>query len=90
MPRMQLDRGGIKFALKGANLMCPGFTSPGGQMEEVEKDAVVQVVAEGKYHACAVGVTTMSTKAIREVNKDVCINSMHFLGDGLWEMTTFA
>ena len=29
MPIMQVDKGAIKFVLSGANIMCPGFTSPG-------------------------------------------------------------
>lgn len=32
MPAMQVDKGAIKFVLSGANIMCPGFTSPGGQL----------------------------------------------------------
>jgi PUA domain protein len=27
--RMQVDKGAIRFVLAGANIMCPGFTSPG-------------------------------------------------------------
>eukprot|EP00389_Voromonas_pontica_P002235 GDKH01003310.1.p1 GENE.GDKH01003310.1~~GDKH01003310.1.p1 ORF type:complete len:181 (-),score=23.53 GDKH01003310.1:98-640(-) len=88
MPRMQVDRGGIKFVIKGANIMCPGLTSKGGRMEDVPADTVVQLVAEGKEHACAVGVTTMSTADIRAVNKDVCITNYHHLGDGLWSRPT--
>jgi predicted RNA-binding protein (TIGR00451 family) len=30
MPRMQVDKGAIKFILSGANIMCRGFTSKGG------------------------------------------------------------
>jgi len=30
MPAMQVDKGAVKFVLSGANIMCPGFTSPGG------------------------------------------------------------
>lgn len=29
MQCMQVDKGAIKFVLSGANIMCPGFTSPG-------------------------------------------------------------
>lgn len=32
MDRMQVDRGAVKFILGGANIMCPGFTSPGGAL----------------------------------------------------------
>lgn len=41
--------------------MCPGLTSPGGKMEDVEEGECVQVTAEGTFHACAVGVMTMSS-----------------------------
>ena len=30
MPMMQVDKGAVRFVLSGANIMCPGFTSPGG------------------------------------------------------------
>ena len=29
MPKMQIDKGGIKFIIGGANVMVPGLTSPG-------------------------------------------------------------
>ena len=29
MPKMQVDKGAVKFILGGANIMCPGFTSSG-------------------------------------------------------------
>jgi predicted RNA-binding protein (TIGR00451 family) len=32
MPKMQVDTGAIRFVLGGANVMCPGFTSPGGSL----------------------------------------------------------
>lgn len=37
----QVDKGAIRFVLSGANIMCPGLTSPGAQMTEVPKDTVV-------------------------------------------------
>lgn len=37
----QVDKGAIKFVLSGANIMCPGLTSPGAKMTEVPKDTVV-------------------------------------------------
>ncbi|CAE7949086.1 mcts1 [Symbiodinium sp. KB8] len=36
MPKMQVDKGAIKFVLRGASIMCPGLTSPGGEMEVPE------------------------------------------------------
>jgi len=34
MQKMQVDKGAIRFILGGANIMCPGFTSPGGIIPE--------------------------------------------------------
>lgn len=42
MKKLQVDRGAIKFVLAGANIMCPGLTSPGGALdEEVEAETPV-------------------------------------------------
>eukprot|EP00921_Rhytidocystis_pertsovi_P026465 GHVQ01042689.1.p1 GENE.GHVQ01042689.1~~GHVQ01042689.1.p1 ORF type:complete len:183 (+),score=26.07 GHVQ01042689.1:398-946(+) len=87
LPIMQVDKGAIKFVLRGSNIMCPGVTSPGGRMEDVQGDTVVQITAEGKRNACAVGITSMSTEEMRAKNKDVCIESYHYLNDGLWHTT---
>lgn len=57
----QVDKGAIRFVLSGANIMCPGLTSPGARMSPVEKGQVVAVMAEGKQHALAVGMTSLST-----------------------------
>ena len=35
MKRMQADKGAIKFILGGANIMCPGFTSAGGNYQHL-------------------------------------------------------
>ena len=35
LPRMQIDKGGLKHIFDGSNVMCPGLTSPGGILAEV-------------------------------------------------------
>uniref|UniRef100_A0A7R9WLD1 PUA domain-containing protein n=1 Tax=Craspedostauros australis TaxID=1486917 RepID=A0A7R9WLD1_9STRA len=93
-----VDKGAIPFVLGGANIMCPGLTNPGGAMpadgEEKDDDGFelpglskgdgVVVFAEGKENALAIGVMTMSSKEIREKNKGAGIETVHFLGDGLY------
>lgn len=61
LPMEQVDKGAIRFVLSGANIMCPGLTSPGACMTKVEKGTVVAIMAEGKQHALAIGLTAMST-----------------------------
>jgi len=41
LPQEQVDRGAIRFILSGANIMCPGLTSPGAKMIPQPKDAIV-------------------------------------------------
>merc|ERR1712012_1422760 len=82
----QVDKGAIRFVLSGANIMCPGLTSPGAQMTNVEKDTVVAVMAEGKQHALAIGYTKLSAADIQAKNKGIGVDNIHFLNDGLWIM----
>lgn len=41
LPMQQVDKGAIRFVLSGANIMCPGLTSPGAKMTKVDKGTVV-------------------------------------------------
>ena len=42
LPRLQVDKGAIKFILSGANIMAPGLTSPGARMDiDLPADTVV-------------------------------------------------
>lgn len=41
LPMEQVDKGAIRFVLSGANIMCPGLTSPGAKMTPVPKGTVV-------------------------------------------------
>ncbi|KAF1984762.1 hypothetical protein K402DRAFT_413709 [Aulographum hederae CBS 113979] len=99
--RMRIDRGAIRFVLSGAALMVPGLTSAGGRLpgeaeedgqeykygkEELEVGVPVVVEAEGKEHACLVGLLKMGTKEMREKKKGVAVENGHYLGDGLWKL----
>jgi len=86
LPHQQVDSGAIQFVLSGANIMCPGLTSPGASLVQAEKDTVVAVMAEGKEHALAIGIMKMSTDEIKAVNKGIGVENVHYLLDGLWHM----
>ncbi|KAM7437494.1 Malignant T-cell-amplified sequence 1 [Porites harrisoni] len=86
LPQQQVDKGAIKFLLSGANVMCRGLTSPGAKLADLPKGTVVAITAEGKQHAVAIGKMTMSSEEIRETNKGIGIEVIHFLNDGLWQM----
>ena len=87
MNRMQVDKGAIRFVLGGANIMCPGFTSPGGSLPvSLDVDEPVAIYAEGKEHAMAIGITKMSTSDISTINKGIAVETVHYLMDGLWQV----
>ncbi|KAK6539690.1 translation machinery-associated protein 20 [Orbilia ellipsospora] len=89
-PTVQVDRGAIRFILGGAQLMCPGLTSPGAKLppaeENIPEGTVVVINAEGKENACMVGVLKMSSEDIKRLNKGNGVENCHYLGDGLWKM----
>ena len=41
LPIQQVDKGAIKFVLSGANIMCPGLTSPGAKLNPAEANEIV-------------------------------------------------
>jgi PUA domain protein len=55
----------------------------------VVKLTLQAIMAEGKQHALAVGVTTMSTAEIRSVNKGIAVETFHYLGDGTCHLLIF-
>lgn len=84
---VRVDRGAIKFVLSGANIMAPGMTSAGGMLPDtLDVGTVVIVLAEGKEHAVAVGVTKMTAEDMRTKNKGHGVDTAHFLGDWLWKL----
>jgi len=59
---MQCDKGAIKHIFSGSHIMAPGLTSPGGHLvPNLPVHAPVAILAEGKQHAMAIGVLTMSS-----------------------------
>ena len=71
--------------------MAPGLTSNGGRLPDAEEGLkqgdVAVIEAEGKEEACLVGQLRMGTEEIKEKKKGVVMDSGHYLGDGLWNIT---
>ena len=89
LTQQRVDRGAIKFVMNGADIMCPGFTSEGGELREAEEGQVVAIMAEGKQHPFAIGAMRMSSAKVQEVNKGIGVDNLHFLGDALWHLKDF-
>ena len=85
LPTVQVDRGAIRFVLKGADIMAPGLTSAGGDLSnDLPADTYVAIKAEGMKRILAIGKTVMSTADMKRLNKGTAITNLHFLNDGLW------
>eukprot|EP01129_Flabellula_baltica_P015166 TRINITY_DN7534_c0_g1_i1.p1 TRINITY_DN7534_c0_g1~~TRINITY_DN7534_c0_g1_i1.p1 ORF type:complete len:185 (-),score=30.42 TRINITY_DN7534_c0_g1_i1:44-598(-) len=83
--RAYVDLGAIPFVMKGADIMCPGLTSPGGNLDQdFEEGSYVLIYAEGKEHCLGVGEAAKSRDQIIEDNEDIAFRNLHSLGDGLW------
>lgn len=38
----------------------------------------------------AIGITNMSTQDMRDINKGMGVDNLHYLNDGLWKTSAFA
>ena len=56
LPQLQVDKGAIKFILSGANIMCPGLTSPGARMDTPvpENTSVVSSRTSTQFVCCPI------------------------------------
>ena len=65
MDKMQCDKGAIRHIFSGSHVMAPGLTSEGGSVHPgLTVKAPVAITAEGKQHAMAIGVLSMSSDDI--------------------------
>lgn len=87
LKKMQVDKGAIRHVIGGANVMCRGLTTPGGNISAAEIYEVVCITGEEKQHAMAIGIMKKSSDQIKSENSGIGIESLHFLGDGIWRMT---
>lgn len=88
LPHVRVDRGAIRFLLAGAHMMCPGFTSAGGELPPASAalpaETPVAIHAEGKENAVGVGLLKLNTEDIKKINKGVGVEVATYLGDDLW------
>ena len=73
----------LRVGVRGAQV-CKHSRAKRATCLQVDADTPVAIYAEGKEHAMAVGLTKMSTKDMRELNKGIGVDNMHYLNDGLW------
>ena len=88
LPTCQVDKGGIKHLISGADVMIPGMTSEGGKLP-TEKEIphnIVAVLCEGLENAMAIGQMLMSASEMEKQGKGVGIKVYTYLGDDTWNI----
>ena len=88
LPTCQVDKGGIKHLISGADVMIPGMISEGGKLP-TEKEIphnIVAVLCEGLENAIAIGQMQMSAEEMKEKGKGVGIKVFTYIGNETWNI----
>lgn len=87
LPSCQVDKGGLKPMLTGANVMVPGMLHEGGRLPEGEiPHNIVSVYVEGKQNAISIGQMIMSIKEMQESGNGIGIKTLYYIGDDCWNI----
>ncbi|NOR37957.1 MAG: DUF1947 domain-containing protein [Candidatus Thorarchaeota archaeon] len=82
IPKVTVDMGAVRFVVNGADIMRPGIT----HIEDgIKTGSIVAIVDERHGKPLAVGVSKMSSEELRNSVSGKVIQSIHHVGDKLWE-----
>ena len=85
LTKLRVDKGAIRFVLRGAAVACGGLKTPSSELPEgLTVNQPVALYAEGKDLPLAVGIMVMTTEEIQAASKGFAIEQTHFLDDALW------
>ncbi|KAI1335069.1 hypothetical protein F5Y15DRAFT_260540 [Xylariaceae sp. FL0016] len=84
----RLPSGTVAKGGEGEMVEGEGLDDEGRWTRELDKGEPVVITAEGKKEACAVGLLVAGTKEVKEKGKGPVVEDAHFLGDGLWKLST--
>lgn len=87
-PGGRLPADGAPEGLQEGKEMDQKMDEEGRWSRELVKGEPVVVIAEGKEEACAVGTLVVGTKEVKAKGKGPVIEDAHYLGDGLWNLST--
>ena len=81
LPEVVVDKGAIKFIVNGADVMVPGIVETS---ESIEKGDIICIVDIEFKKTLAIGKALMSANEIKEKNKGKAVQSLHHVGDKIW------
>ncbi|MBN1175611.1 RNA-binding protein [Candidatus Woesearchaeota archaeon] len=81
LPKVVVDKGAIKFVVKGADVMRPGIVSVGS----FQCSDFVVIVDETYGKPLAVGKSLFDSKTLLEMKEGKVLLNLHQIGDKFWE-----
>lgn len=84
LPKVVVDKGAIKFVVKGADIMRPGIVNA----EEFGKSDFVVIVDENFKKPLAIGKTMFDSKTLLEMKEGKVLLNQHQIGDKFWEKSS--
>jgi len=88
--KVTVDKGAIRFVLRGAAVACGGLKAATSILPDgLKVNDPVALYAEGKDLPLAVGIMAMSTEQIKAASKGFAIEQTHHLDDALWKHPEF-
>lgn len=80
LPSVTVDKGAIRFVVKGADVMRPGIT----KCQDFPADALVVIVDETVGKPIAVAKTLFSSPVLLEMTEGKVLINLHRVGDEIW------
>jgi len=81
LPKVVVDKGAIKFVVKGADIMRPGIV----KTDDFQKDSFVVIVDENFGKPLAIGKSLFDSKTLLELKEGKSLLNLHQIGDKYWE-----
>jgi PUA domain protein len=75
-----VDKGAIRFVVKGADIMRPGVTA----CEDFQEDDFVVVVDEAYSKPLAIAKSIYDSKTTKEMEEGKVFFNVHHIGDNIW------
>lgn len=84
LPKVVVDKGAIKFVVKGADIMRPGIVS----VDSFQQSEFVVIVDENYGKPLAIGKTMFDSKTLLDMKEGKVISNLHQIGDKFWEASS--
>ncbi|MEM2141836.1 MAG: PUA domain-containing protein [Candidatus Thorarchaeota archaeon] len=82
LPTVTVDMGAVRYVVNGADIMRPGVTA---LEDSINTGEVVAVIDQTHHKPLAIGVSLMNAAQIKEATSGKVVNSVHHVGDEIWE-----